>query len=159
MLKYIIIATLFYCSNALAFRNEPEGFRSIMWADDITQNKDEMTLSQSSEQSSYYKRNGDSLEIGGAELSSIDYIYKNDKLSSIMIKTEGINNKSAIIEAFKTQFGKPYQGNRYIDEYIWRGSKTAIILSCKVISYKCSVLMNSIQIMNEEKENSKQKAE
>ena len=158
MRKKLALALFFASTAAFAYPNEPEGFRGITWGDDLESNKAEMVLVEQSADEHFYTRTNDKMQIGGAELKSIYYSYANGKFVQAMILTEGYSNKVALIDAFKSQFGKGFQSNRYIDKYVWNGPISVIYLECKIVGDKCSVSFMSKKKLEEARAADKAKA-
>jgi hypothetical protein len=157
MQKLIAISLLLLPIVAHAFKNEPDGFRGIAWDDDQILHAE--YLEQTDQDGAYttYKRNDDSMKIGGAELSSVSYGFKDGKFVMVIIRTEpGFN--SALIDAFKEQFGSGKKANRYIDNYIWDGDKTKINLECNSVRSTCKATLLSTKGFNEYIATQKKKA-
>jgi hypothetical protein len=147
------------CAAAAAFENEPDGFRGIKWGSDFSQHKNEMTLIESGKETNFYMRKGDKMSIGGASLSKIVYAYQLERLHSVMIETEGVENKSALIAAFKSQFGTGEKPNRFIDEYRWAGPIAFVHIKCNSIRNSCRASLSSVEMLRADRERSKKQAE
>jgi hypothetical protein len=147
-MKFLIALMMLLPLTAYAFKNEPEGFRGIAWDDDQILHAE--YLEQTDQDGAYttYKRKDDSMKIGGAELSSVSYGFKDGKFVMVIIRTEPGNN-SAFIAAFREQFGSGKKPNRYIDNYIWDGDKTKINLECNSVRSTCKATLLSTKGFNE----------
>jgi hypothetical protein len=141
-------ALLSVCAAAVAFQNEPDGFRGIKWETDISQNQDEMKLVKNAEGLDIYVRNGDKLSIGGAELRSIAYVYIGGKFAFVAMKTGGEEGNSALLRAFEAQFGPGERPNRYLDKFFWRGTVATISLACSPILEECDAAIASTRMAN-----------
>ena len=142
-----------------AFQNEPDGFRGIKWGTDFSANTSEMSVVEKVKDEIFYFRKGDKLSIGGAELKRITYGYRKGKLMSIMLNSSGINNKTALIDAFREQFGRPDKPNQFLDQYWWRGPVAVISLDCNPIRHECMAIMFSTDQLNQRQEEKKKEAE
>lgn len=158
MKKYILLLLL-TSMPTYAFYNEPDGFRDIKWGSMIDNHKSELTYVYSRDNKKYYLRKNDKLEIGGAKLKSIKYLFIDDKFSSVIISTEGLENQTPLIDALNTQFGEGFKANRYIESYLWSGDTSIIFISCKSIYNSCMATIQSKISYDEQKEDKKLKAE
>jgi len=159
MYKNILLVIAFMISTpAFAFQNEPDGFRGIHWGDDQILHAEQLEEVDRNNDLIAYKRKDDSLNIGGAELTRITYGYKHEKLFMVLIHTEGISNRRALIDAFKEQFGRGSKPNKYLEKYLWTGSKTGIMIDCNAIRDTCTASLFSTAGMKADREESKSKA-
>jgi hypothetical protein len=127
----------------LAILNDPEGFRGISFGDDFSKWSPEMTFSSgTSEKTALYDRKGDKLTIGGAELKDLKYTFYAGKFSGMSAITLGSANKRALIDAFTAQFGNPVKPNRYMDRYLWNGTKAKVAIICEITD-KCIAIILS----------------
>lgn len=153
----VVMATV--ATLAWAMKNEPNGFRNLSWGTEQSTVASEMTLDEDGDRTKFYTRKGDKMQIGGAELSSIAYGFTGGRLHHVFIKTQGVANRVAIVDAFTAQFGSPYKPNRYMNTYYWNGSVTRIIISCNSIRDECSVILSSTEIDKQEEAAKKAAAE
>lgn len=149
----VIGALLLVSSIALAYQNEPDGFRGIKWGTRLSVHAKEMTLKEKSKDETYYTRKGDKLELGGAKLTELSYGYWNDQLVSIIMETSGHDDKAALIEAFRKQYGPGSQPAEFSDEYRWRGPTTNINLSCN--RGHCTAFLYATQLAAKQKSQKK----
>jgi hypothetical protein len=145
---------------ALAFKNEPTGFRGIEWGAPIEKFKDELVPGQTPAPGiAFYQRKADKMAIGEAELSRITYIFYKGLFQQAMIRTaEGIQHHRALREAFVAQFGPGDQPNRYIERWFWSGSQAMILLNCSRGAY-CTASLMSRQLYEQEQRDKKAAAE
>lgn len=140
----ILFLLCLFVLSAQAYKNEPDGFRGYAWGDDLKQHAHELTLVDDGGRARLYKRVGDRLQIGGADLEEVLYAFGQDNLlESVMVQTKGYDNQSALIDAFKAQFGRPKKPNRYIERYLWSGSTATIMISCRSVRESCVMIMQS----------------
>lgn len=159
MIKYfILLITLLLPVSAIAFQNEPDGFRGIPWGDNYENKKSELLPYQEGA-NNFYSRTNDKLEIGGAELKDIYYGYYKNKLGVVVLHSLGASNKYALLGALQEKFGKGHKPNRYIDDYYWFGQITDISYACNRITDKCTVWIRSKLIQSEQDAEAKVKAQ
>jgi hypothetical protein len=154
----IITVVVLFCGSASAFQNEPDGFRGVTWSAPFGTVSTEMSLKENAGDNKYYLRKNDKLEIGGASLATIAYGFWRGKFDSVYIKTEGIANQQALIEAFKAQFGQPSKPNRFMDRYYWFGAITTISLDCNSVTSDCVSFISSTEVRKEQGAEEKNKA-
>lgn len=128
-LPIFLLATIASSNPLLAFENEPNGFRGIKWGTDISTLKDLKHIRDDHEGSvKYYKKEGEELKIGEAELESIEYGFWRGKLATVTVHTEGVFNYDKLITACKTKFGEPEQPDKKEATFVWRGKVTKMAL-------------------------------
>ncbi|GMR20562.1 MAG: hypothetical protein BMS9Abin36_1158 [Gammaproteobacteria bacterium] len=146
-----------YSTSALAFKNEPLGFRGAKWGMNISSNP-QMILKSSKKYEKVYIRKDDKLSIGNAKLKRLVYFTYKDKFSSVLITTKGIANRRALIDAFQANFGKGYKPNKYINEYLWEGSTSTVFITCNSFNKTCTATIGSTLIANKKKNDAKEAA-
>jgi hypothetical protein len=90
--------------------------------------------------------------IGGAHLKDIYYKFYRDQFSGVMLRTpESSVDENAIIATFNAQFGQGYQANRFVKEYVWKGSVATVYLGCNIITHGCTggILSNELNNLEE----------
>lgn len=157
VMMVLLLAVVAY---ARTFKNEPDGFRGILWDTNI-KSLDNMT--HVGTDASYggieiYERVGDSLEVGGAKLKSVQYGFWQDRFSNAIMSVEGQVNWEALKDALFMKFGKGYQSNEYIERFVWFGDKTGIYAQYNEFSKEGGVFFSSTEIMAEQEAYDKQKA-
>lgn len=156
LITLVILST----GTSYAFKNEPDGFRGIKWGTDIN-TLSNMTVVNSDGDTHTYERTGDEMKIGNAELAVLTYFFWKGKLCGIAIKTKGYTNWSALRNAVFAKFGKGYQRNRYIEDYLWGSpskGKTLISLEYNEFSKVGTLFMYSIEVEKQKAEYEKQQA-
>lgn len=133
------------CASALAFQNEPSGFRNIEWGADFSHYQSEMTAHRGAASIDMYSRLNDKLSIGDAKLQYLAYIFYDGKFASVMFTSTGNVNKIALIKIFKKQFGERGKMNRSKHIYHWHGNKTEIALDCDKPSDGCTGILWSVE--------------
>lgn len=89
---------------------QPDGFGDIKWGQDrktIRGLVRESTLPGSGTEDglSYYTRRNDLMQVGDARLSSILYIFKNDRLREVMIQIDGSYNSESMLRWLIKSYG------------------------------------------------------
>ena len=139
------------------------GFRGLKWAANIA-DAPGMILVEDGVYKKYYRREGDKLAIGGAELKRIVYGFYKARFCWLYIQTQGFLNWSALKDAVFAIYGKGYQPNQYIDRWYWGGSFTAgvkdvtMCLEYNKFSEESKLLMDYEPIRAEEKAEEAKKA-
>jgi hypothetical protein len=131
---------------AIAFKNEPTGFRGIPWGTPLSAVQSQMRPfgATPAGQDQGYIRVGDSMTLGGATLEKILYKFHDGRFSEAFIVVQkGPSNAAAMIAAFRAQFGEGRRPHRSVDDYIWQGSTSIIFLTCKARSLECLAFMQS----------------
>lgn len=126
---------------------EPTGFRGIPWAASLGDYPDQFKpigASKPADLLRSYRRVDEKLAIGSVELEYITYIFFQDQLMGVMLKTmPGSINRRAIVEVFQLQFGAGRQPNRYIERYFWLGGATLVSLDCGAVDSACTGMLTS----------------
>jgi len=139
---------------------EPDGFRGIKWGTKISDLKgmEYVRTDPSSGGIKMYRRKGDVLQIGSAKLDRIEYGFWRGRFCDVYVYTSGSVNWLGLKNAVFEKFGKGNQGNEFIEEYWWFGTKTWMMLKYNEISEKGYLWMTSVKISDEQEAYNKQKA-
>jgi hypothetical protein len=140
--------------NPFAFQNEPDGFRGIKWGTDISTLKGMIHVRSAPRNSGvvFYRRKGDELRFGDAQLDKLEYAFWNGKFSSVWIHSVGYANWLDLHDATTAEFGEGYQPHRYIEQYLWYGSSTMILLQYNQIGREGMLSMFSQMIIKQQEE-------
>jgi hypothetical protein len=102
--------------SALAFDNEPTGFRGIEWWTHISKLSG-MRLLDDKDVASLYVRDGDKHEIGAAKVVDIWYSFYLNRFSKVTITFKSYSNyialRKTLFEAFGAGYGLGTRGLRY----------------------------------------------
>lgn len=147
-MKGLLIGTLFIAVSPQihAIDNEPDGFRGIKWGEMLSNHKPEFVYQFSDKNEKYYRRKNDKPSLGAVELKSIYYVFYKDRFMSVVFRSAGESNRSALISTFNTQFGPPDRGDANVDNYFWFGPKSRISVDCNVIDSSCMASIWSKEI-------------
>ncbi|HOQ51931.1 MAG TPA: hypothetical protein PK233_08910 [Candidatus Atribacteria bacterium] len=150
------------CAQIIGFKpgSEPDGFRGIKWGQDISTVKGLVYVATDPSYGGidYYIREGDELKMGHAKLERIVYGFWENKFSDVKISTKGYTNWSRFKAIVFEKFGEGYQSNKYIEEYIWVGEKTWMILDYNEFSEEGLLWMTSTQMLTLREEWEKEQA-
>jgi hypothetical protein len=94
-----------------------EGFRGIKWGTNIN-NIENMVLEEEGEMK-HYSRSTDNLKIGSSVLDHIIYSFYKNSFCDVYIRTTGYSNFKHLKDAIFTYYGKGYQDNEYIEDWLW----------------------------------------
>ena len=131
---------------AMAFTNEPTGFRGIAWGTPLSAVQSQMRPvgATPAGQDQAYVRIGDSMIIGAAALEKILYKFHNGGFSEAFIVVQkGPANAAAMVAAFRAQFGEGRRSHRSADDYIWQGATSIIFLTCHTGRHACLAFLQS----------------
>jgi hypothetical protein len=156
---FFTVSIVLLSASSFAFKNEPDGFRGIKWGTDISTLKGmtHVRTDPSYGGVEFYTRQGDELRIGDAQLNKIEYAFWKGKFASVWIHSMGYANWYALHDTIFEKFGEGYQPHRYIEQYIWSGTSTAILLTYNEITKQSTLFMYSQTIAEQQEEYDKQK--
>ena len=103
LLSFLILPSF----EAIAFQNEPDGFRGIKWGTNIKNLRD-MQLYGDFGDEKFYTRKNDKLKIGEAKLEKITYIFNKGRLGGVMICFTSASNASIIKETLTQHYGENF---------------------------------------------------
>ena len=157
---FFTVSIVLLSVNSFAFKNEPDGFRGIKWGTDISTLKamNHVRTDPSYGSVEFYTRKWDELRIGDAQLYNIEYAFWKGKFASVWIYSIGYANWLDLRDATVARFGEGYQPHRYLEQYLWYGSSTMILLQYNQIRREGTLCMFSQAIAKEQEEYDKQKA-
>jgi len=115
--------------------SEPDGFRGIKWGTHISTVNDMVQVWENGDRK-FYARKGEELEIGGAKLHQIIYVFWQERLMevrvSILKNYDGSRDELVNFNIVKNicfeQFGERKTPMLAREEYTWRGEKTWVHL-------------------------------
>ncbi len=139
-LLLVLILVLALPVNSFAFQNEPDGFRGVKWGDPPRWDMSQLLSSNPGSDSQTYKiSSGENLQIGGAELESIEYNFYKREFLGVLIVTKlwerERNHAESLKDVVELKFGlgEKYSDfttvrNSNITKYRWTGDKATINL-------------------------------
>lgn len=138
--------------------DEKNGFRNYIFGTNISQYPD---LKEIADEEGYYTSLIDTLKIGDYDLKRIAYSFYKDKLTEIVIETEGYLNSRGFLSILQKAYGSGYKPNRYMEKYAWLGKKVKMMYQENSITNDATVLIFSVELSklkDQEEENSVEKA-
>lgn len=151
---FFTVSIVLLSVNSFAFKNEPDGFRGIKWGMDISelQGMTHVRTDPSYGGVEFYTRKGDELRIGDAQLDNIEYAFWKGKFASVWIYSIGYANWLDLHDATIAHFGEGYKPHRYIEQYLWYGASTMILLQYNQTSREGTLSIFSRTIIKQQKE-------
>jgi hypothetical protein len=146
---YMAAAAMFWIllpQVAIAFQNEPTGFRGIPWGTPLSVVQSQMRPvgATPAGQDRDYVRVGDSMTIGGAALERVLYKFHDGRFSeAFIVAQKGPNNAMAMTAAFQAQFGEARKPHRSAEDYLWEGPTSIIFLTCHSGRHSCLAFVQS----------------
>ena len=121
------------------------GFRGARFETDTSAYKD-LALAETAGQTRYYRRTSEPKKLGEADVADITYGFYQGKLSVVLLKTRGLANSRAALQALQQKAGPGKQNSPFSQRYAWNGKRVhlsydenamsndaVIILTCKKI--------------------------
>ncbi len=156
---FFTIAIVLLSGKSFAFQNEPDGFRGIKWGTDISELKGmtHVRTDPSYGGVEFYTMKGDELRFGEAQLDNIEYAFWRGKFSSVWIYSIGYSNWLDLRDATVARFGEGYKPHGYIEQYLWYGASTMILLQYNQIRREGTLCMFSQMIIKQQEEYDEEK--
>ena len=115
--------------------SEPDGFRGIKWGTHISTVNDMVQVWENGDRK-FYTRKGEDLEIGGAKLHQIIYVFWQERLMEVRVSIlknydgsrDELVNFNIVKDICFEQFGERKTPMLAREEYTWRGEKTWVRL-------------------------------
>lgn len=98
------------------------GFRDMKWGEPP---RPGMNLLEETVEDKFYTVPGDDLEFGGAPLNRIVYKYYQKRLAGVQIEVP-LESVEPVFRHITSEWGKPEQPNRFIEEYSWQNDKQGV---------------------------------
>lgn len=140
------------CLDNFRSGSEPDGFRGVLWGTNISELKDMAVVKTDPSYGGthVYRRKSDVMNIGDAQLESVEYRFWRGKFFSALVSTRGFSNWSALKDACFENFGEGAQPNVYIDSYVWDGNVTTAMLKYNEITKEGFLYLFSKKISHEQ---------
>ena len=114
-----VAITILTVSSVLA---QVDGFRGLKWGTEFSTVESEMEYKQTSKDGiNYYRKLGDEMKIGKAELIELVYGFRENKFCSVLIAVKGQSNFEWLRDTTFERFGPPTNRERENLEnvYLW----------------------------------------
>jgi hypothetical protein len=107
---------------------EPSEFRELEWQRPLSSIPDMVEIYREDDGNSITcSRKNDDLSFGDAVLSSIEYIFIDDKLSIISLVAKGKKNEDALLDEAVAMFGRATVQTG--EDHLWRFTNVAVMFS------------------------------
>ena len=106
---------------------EPSEFRGLAWQQSLSSISDMVELYRDGDGAITCSRKDDDLSFGDAALSSIEYIFVDDKLSTISLVAKGKKNEDALLGEAIAMFGRATVQSG--EDHLWRFTDVAVMFS------------------------------
>jgi hypothetical protein len=135
--------------------SEPDGFRGIRWGTHVSTVSDMAQVWENGDRK-FYVRKGEDLEMGGAKLHQIIYVFWQEKLMEVRVSIlknydgsrDELVNFNAVKDICFEQFGerkKPVFGR---EQYAWVGEKTWVHLGREDLD-SLRLVVGSVELANQ----------
>lgn len=129
-LYLLLLSLLMGCEKSGKLKEDPGGFRNILWETDI-KNLSDMEFLKDEDNAKVYIRKNDKLAIGDIRLDAIYYKFYKGKFYEVEIKTRGFMNFLNLKDLCFEKYGKAKKEKDSLsqkEKYYWSGDKTSISL-------------------------------
>ena len=123
---------------ALAFQNEPDGFRGTKWGTNISELTD-MLVVESGKDTLFYCRKNDTMKIGDADIDQISYGFYKSRFFQVLVEYKGYVNSTKLKAILIGQYGKPEQPNQLMEKYFWSGGTVDIFFDYSEMSKRGNI--------------------
>jgi hypothetical protein len=122
---FLLIISVCVAIPALAFQNEPDGFRGIKWGTNISELSD-MLVVESGKDTLYYSRKDENMKVGDADIDQISYGFYKNRFFVVLVEYHGHSNFTKLKAILIDQYGKAEQPNQLMERYFWFGGTVDI---------------------------------
>jgi hypothetical protein len=119
LMSAMLVLTLTSFGQTFKALDEKYGFRDMKFEMPLSSFKDLVKLDPNYDVYGFVKEN---LKLGEYNLTSVDYTFYKNQLSSINITISGDVNRKGILKIFQLAYGNGKK-DEYMDEYTWSGEK------------------------------------
>ena len=144
LVAVLCVLVLVLAGTALAFKNQPEGFRDLKWGDPPTE--DMVIITPSEYGRTEYKRVEEKLYLGKAKLEQVIYWFYLDEFMSVFLDFRGKDNFSLLETICREKFGKPT--DEQYNQLIWMSLGGAtVILHYRLVKGVGAVMLADMEIL------------
>ncbi|WP_026463957.1 hypothetical protein [Adhaeribacter aquaticus] len=124
----LLVFFLYLTVNGQSLRklDQKFGFRDVTFETDLSSFKNLKLVEELSESVKIYRRPDDKKVVGSANLSDIQYLFKDGKLSSVMLLSKGTRNNQNLLSYLRSMYGKGNRPDPKKANYFWYGLKTTV---------------------------------
>ena len=148
---------IFSYISAVAFQNEPDGFRGIKWGTDIRKLPDMVLLERDGDIKIYYRK-FDQLKIENVHVDEIVYRFYKNRFCAVHILFDGFSNFTRLKSVLARQHGQGENPNRHLEKYFWFGANVNIDIEYNEIERKGGIRYFVKSSYKEQKKGDKEKA-
>jgi len=126
----LVMFPLIWGGAALAFENEPNGFRGVKAGTDIRHLKQMMLVKDSGDLKAY-KKTTEKMSMGEATIDEVRYVFEKGKFNSAIVKFRDSENFNALKEILSATYGGPdfvTRSGTIPLRYAWIGSNVSVVL-------------------------------
>lgn len=125
------------------------GFRGARFETAPSAYKD-LVLAEKAGETTYYRRTGEQKQLGSGTLTDVTYGFYKGRLSVVMLKTTGLANSRAVLEALEEQAGPGTRSNPYAQRYAWNASKVHLSYDENALSNDAVILLTCKKLKEQE---------
>jgi hypothetical protein len=129
--------------------DETYGFRGARFETTTSAYKD-LVLAEKAGETQYYRRTGEKKQLGSGTLTDVTYGFYKGRLSVVMLKTTGLANSRAVLEALEEQAGPGTRSNPYAQRYAWNASKVHMSYDENALSNDAVILLTCKKLKEQE---------
>lgn len=128
LLTYACITASVAMAEAGGFRGEPRGFDGFSWG--MSQDKlgQMRYVGKDASGTILFERQGEESHFGKAKIASIDYGFKDGRLTAVRIKVDSLLQYLLLNEEATKRYGAGVEMPGKKGSYFWRGEQTEITL-------------------------------
>lgn len=125
------------------------GYRGTKFETPLSSYKD-LVLAEKAGQTQYYRRTGERKQLGSGEVTDVTYGFYKGRLAVVMLKTTGLANSRAMLEALEAQAGPGVRSNPYAQRYSWNASQVHMSYDENALSNDAIVLLTCKKLKEQE---------
>jgi hypothetical protein len=107
-------------SGSLAYLDWRYGFRDLKFEQPVETCKG-MVLIEDDDDLKFYTRKGESLELNGAKLKTIEYGFYRGKLATVVLMAAGESDAAPLLKSLEADYGPGQKSPRNPDKLYWFG--------------------------------------
>ena len=124
-----------------------DGFRGLKFGDPPTSG---MVLKDDAGEKKYYTRPQDDLSIGEARIDQLIYGFSKNRLSTILIRTKGLSNGRALLEALRQIYGPGTQPDPSLPRYSWLGRQVSVSYNENTVTHDADTWFHHVPVQEAE---------
>lgn len=129
--------------------DETYGFRGARFETDTSAYRD-LALAEKAGQTRYYRRTGESKQLGSGQVADITYGFYKGKLAVVMLQTNGLGNSRAVLAELQQQAGPGIRRSPYMQRYAWNGKRVHMSYDENAMSSDALILITCKKLKEQE---------